>query len=193
MQHILKRLEIIKASIPLEDIEIIELQVMKIQKLQIDEKVQTILNHIENSNFEPVLNLITDYINRFSGVQIYTDPKIQGLRVELKILEKEFLQLSDKKSGIQNQIEDFNHQYMIKLGWLISKVLLAKTDKKWKNLDENFKEFEDFEREFRKEQKKEESKKTVTAEEKKELKKLYREASKLCHPDVVSAENPRTG
>ena len=164
MQQILKRLEIIKSSIPLEDIEIIELQVLKLQKLSIDDKVQDILNHIENENFEPVLNLITDYLNRFSGVQIYSDPKIQGLRIELKILEKEFLKLSDNKSEIQNLIEDFNHKYMIRLGSLISKILKAKTEKMKKEFREKTEaeeEFEDFQEKFKKEQEKEDSKKTA--------------------------------
>jgi len=188
MQQILKRLEIIKSSIPLEDIEIIELQVLKLQKLKIDDDVQSILDHIENENFAPVISLITDYINRFSGLQLYSDPRIQGLRVELKILEKEFLKLSNQKSEIEQLISEFNHQYMIRLGELISQLLKLKAEKE-RSKEKIEEEFKNFKEEFEKEQEKEKSKKTVTLDEKRELKKLYREASKLCHPDVVLEEN----
>jgi len=188
MQQILKRLEIIKSSIPLEDIEIIELQVLKLQKLKIDDDVQSILDHIENENFAPVISLITDYINRFSGLQLYSDPRIQGLRVELKILEKEFLKLSNQKSEIEQLISEFNHQYMIRLGELISQLLKLKAEKE-RSKEKIEEEFKNFKEEFEKEQEREKSKKTVTRDEKRELKKLYREASKLCHPDVVLEEN----
>jgi hypothetical protein len=185
MQNIIKRLEIIRSSIPLEDIEIIELQTLKLSKMEIDDEVQNILNHIDNSNFSPVIDLITNYINRFSGLQIYTNPRISGLKLELKLLEKEFLKLSDRKSSIENLINEFNHQFILRVGELLSKVLRKRAEKEAKNRSEAEEEFKNFREEFQQEQKKEELKKIITKEEQKSLKKLYREASKICHPDIV--------
>ena len=49
MTQILKRLEIIKSSIAIEDEEVIELQVMKLSKMQIDDDVKTIILNLENN------------------------------------------------------------------------------------------------------------------------------------------------
>ena len=49
MLQIIKRLEIIKSSILIEDIEIIELQIMKLNSLKIDENVQEIIKKLKNS------------------------------------------------------------------------------------------------------------------------------------------------
>ncbi len=51
MQQILKRLELIKTSIAIEDQEIIELQVVKLSTMPIDDDVQEILTKLSNSDY----------------------------------------------------------------------------------------------------------------------------------------------
>ena len=51
MAEVVKRLEIIKSSIAIEDEEIIELQIMKLEKLEIDNEVKNILKFKYFINF----------------------------------------------------------------------------------------------------------------------------------------------
>jgi len=128
MHQLLKRLELIKTSIAIEDDEIIELQVMKIQKMSIDSDVENILLMLENSDFSNVTVEIEKYILKFSGVVVYEDKELAGLRLELKALESKLQELSGEKNEYINNIKEFNTQYHLHLGSLIQKILKLKEE-----------------------------------------------------------------
>ena len=123
MKQILKRFELIKTSITIEDEEIIELQIIKLSKMDIDNDVKNILKKLENKDYGTVIIEIEDYIKRYTGVAIYEDKELQGLKLELKALEKKLQELSGTKLEYQKNIEEFYILYTINLGELIQKVL----------------------------------------------------------------------
>jgi len=280
MIHILKRLEIIKSSIAIEDEEIIALQMIKLRQLGIDDDVKAILKKLENMNYAIALKEIETYLARYGGLVEYVDSDIQGLKLELKALESKLQELVEQKTDYLNDIEEFNREYNLYLGELIKEILnlkkeilykktikqqkakekykeekqtfedtketiaeltstIAEIEDALENIDEdneNYKEFtkaynelkEDIEKledelerqeeelektkefiqdediqdeykdvkshyeEFENEYKyiKEASKNSVTLsdEEKKELKKLFKKTARLCHPDIVIDE-----
>jgi DNA repair exonuclease SbcCD ATPase subunit len=275
MQNILKRLELIKTAIAIEDEEIIALQVDKLQTMNTDADVQNILAKIADNDYGNVVSDIENYIDRFSGVVVYEDKELQGLRLELKVLENKLQELSEEKSEYLNAIDEFNTQYHLKLGDILQKILKLREEllhKAVKEKEETFtklkKEYEalkeessvvenkidtlqeeldntdefddkydvlyeelqalkeelrqkkealnekrketkeakkaldeddvskeyqeskkDYE-EFNKEHKEilEEERFELTADEQNELKKLFRKAARLCHPDIVAKE-----
>ncbi|MBU0626814.1 hypothetical protein KKH82_05355, partial [Patescibacteria group bacterium] len=70
--------------------------------------------------------LVTDienYIARFIGIVVYKDKEVQGLKLELKVMEKQLQELSSTKNEYINDIDEFNTVYRLKLGKLISKIL----------------------------------------------------------------------
>ena len=275
MQQILKRLELIKTAISIEDEEIIDLQVLKLQKLEIDAQVAEILAKITQKDYSSVMQKIEDYLEQCSGLVVYEDKELQGLRLELKALERKLQELSAERDEYLGEIHDFNLQYHLRLGKVIQNILQLKEsllqsamqekkeafeklneayqekkkafdeqkqkvnnlenelenmdefDEGYDELYEELKEYrealaEEEERlnETRKETKKaketyeeddatkeyEEAKEDsesfnkeyeeakdeeqidISEEEKKELKIVYRKASRLCHPDLVSEE-----
>lgn len=95
--QILKRLEIIKSSIAIEDEEVIELQVMKLSKMQIDDDVKTIILNLENLDYSSAVVGIESYLKRYSGVAKYIDTEAQGLKLELKSLESKLQELVEQK------------------------------------------------------------------------------------------------
>ena len=97
MQKILKRLELIKTAIIIEDEEIIELQVMKLNTMSCDDEVTNILNKISDKDYGNVMLDIEVYIQKFSGLVVYEDKELQGLRLELKALERKLQELALKK------------------------------------------------------------------------------------------------
>lgn len=133
MTQILKRVEIIKSSIAIEDEEVIELQVMKLQKLDIDDDVKAIVTHLEAMNYAKAMKDIEAYILRYSGVVEYVDSEVQGLKLELKSLESKLQELVEQKTEYLNDIEEFNREYNLHLGKLVKDILNLKKEILYKN------------------------------------------------------------
>ena len=193
MKQILKRLEIIKNSIAIEDDETIQLQINRLYELSIDDDVKVILMLIKNTDFGRVIPLIDKYIKDFTALIVYEDDEVQGLKLELRLLEKQFLLLNCRVEEYHNIVIDFNAKYHLELGHIIEEVLVLREEFyefMYKNSSEYEyeyfeakKDFKDFHEEFKNLHY--DSPNEINLKEKKELKRLYKKASKLCHPDIV--------
>jgi len=128
MQHILKRLELIKTSIVIEDEEIIELQVAKLSTMPIDDDVRAILTKLSNSDYGSAVVEIENYLSRYSGVVLYQDGELSGLKMELKVLEGKLQELSEEKNEYLNELSEFNTQYSLHLGEVIRSILELKKE-----------------------------------------------------------------
>ena len=128
MKQILKRLEIIKSSIAIDDEEIIELQIIKLKQLDIDDDIKNILEKLENLDYGSAMNDIENYIKRYTGIVEYVDSEVTGLKLELKSLEKKLQSLSQEKTEYLNDIEEFNTQYNLHLGDIIENILKLKKE-----------------------------------------------------------------
>jgi len=126
MQQLLKRLEIIKTCITLEDEEIIELQVIKLKARENDISISQILSHLELHEFSKALTHIDDYISRHTGLATYEDPLLQSLKLELKVLERQLQSLNEDKNEYDVDIEEFNSEYTLNLGDIIQQVLVLR-------------------------------------------------------------------
>lgn len=123
MLQIIKQLEIIKSSILIEDVEIIELQIMKLNSQRFDEDVKNIISKLENSEYFLAFNLIENYISKHTGLDLYQDKELISLKFELKHLEIKFQDLMEEKTEYLNEIEDFNKEYNLHLAELIKSIL----------------------------------------------------------------------
>lgn len=123
MHEILKRLELVKTGIEINDTEIVELQIRRLNSLSIDHETYEILSKLKKNDYGSVVIDIENYIDQFNGLMVYEDKEVQGLKFELKVLEKQFKELSSTKNDYANDIEEFNTEYRLKLGELISKIL----------------------------------------------------------------------
>ena len=143
MKEILKRLELIKTAISIDDEEIIELQVVKLTKLEINDEVKAILAKLENLDFGEAVVGIEMYLKQYSGVVEYVDTEVQGLKLELKTLEKKLQRLSEKRVEYLNDIDDFSTMYNIKLGAIIQSILKLKEQILLKSLLEKEKKLQE--------------------------------------------------
>jgi len=128
MNQLLKRLELIKTSILLEDDEIVEFQVLKLSKMSLDDDVKSILQKLDSSNYASALTSIENYIKKYNGVVVYEDVELQGLKLELKTFEKLLQELSEKKLEYSNDMDEFNRLYSLKLGEIIKNILALKEE-----------------------------------------------------------------
>ncbi len=275
MNNIIKRLELIKNSIALEDEEVIQLQIEKISTLTVDDTVANILRHLGEHNYLVAAKLIEGYIASKQGLVSYVDERAAALKLELKALEHKLQALAEVKHECMAEIEEFNKTYHLKLGPMIRDILslkqaifhqhireklrafeakkkayeaikarlhtenqrLADLEEKLASLDEFSSEYDDiyeaiqrakhnnakleqqaeqkrqaakdakealegdpakeqyeeaksdshaFDEEYEDVLKQKEGECSLTEEELKELKYLYRKAAKLCHPDIVA-------
>lgn len=187
-QKIIKRLELIKNLISLEEEDEIITQVVKLQAMQLNEDVKNIVAHLQNNAFGKAVVAIETFINQHQQIAFYIDPEIEALRFEAKAIEAQIKQLSDEKAELEKLIHEFGVRHNKELGELILKILKYRkeTYKDTPQAEETKKDYEDFHANY--EATKDEQIVTLTEEEQKELKEKYRKASKLCHPDVVAEE-----
>jgi hypothetical protein len=199
MMQILKRLEIIKSSIAIEDDEIIELQINKL-KSTADKAVQEIISLLESRDYFKAIELIESFIKQQTSLSVYIDPELSALKLQLKKLEEELSHKESEKAEAIREIEEFNHAYQKELGSIIEAILEAKMRRyafMRKNLDDSTdedeleqqyqearEEYEEFHRDY--ENIINDEREELDEESALDLKKSYREAAKLCHPDVVA-------
>ncbi len=188
-KEIVKRLEIIKSAIAIEEIELIDLQVQKLESLPVDEDVNEIIQLIKSKSFEHVIRKIDHYNANNTGLSRYEDPQIQGLKLELRFLENHLNSLLDEKADYEQKINTFNTQYLLKLGSLLSEILKLQEELAEHNsLEEETirKGYEEFHKSYQ--ELIEKPVHELDEDQKKELKRAYRKASHLCHPDKLTGE-----
>lgn len=199
------RLETLVNVIKLEDLEDINYQIDKtkslIPKNHSDKKLDSltiILNHCAKKEFSQAVVLIQNFTGELKKISIYNDPEIPALQLEIRSLEYQISSLSDEKTDIEKNIRSFELKYNEELGELITKILhckkviaekIAKESSEDKQKQQEYEEakfdYEDFSKSYT--EKLNEPKPLVLDEEKQsELKKNYRKATKLCHPDKVT-------
>ena len=188
IEIIIKRLEIIKNFILLEDIDDISIAVEKLKIYQFNEDVKTIISSISNKEFAKAITTIQEFINSYQQITIWNDPEIAGIKLEIKILESQINAFDNEKIELEKVISDFQHRHTIELGEVILEVLRLRKIK-YKNHKKETEAEEDFNN-YSKQYETEKDKKQfeLDEEEKLELKKKFRKATTMCHPDKVSEE-----
>ena len=188
LPKIIKRLELIKSLISLEEEDEIEAHVLKLEQLSVTPQLESIIISLKEKSYSHAAIAIETFINQHNNISIFIDPEIDGLKLEAKSLEAKLNKLSDEKADLEKLIHEFGVRHNKELGELILKILKyrktkAKGTPKETEAEEDYKSYS---QEF--ETTKNEKIAELTEEELIEIKKKYRKASKLCHPDVVSED-----
>jgi hypothetical protein len=188
LTKIIKRLELIKSLISLEEEDEITSHVSKLEKAEVTPELGEIILFLKEKSYSKAAIAIETFINQHVGLSVYIDPEIDGLKLEAKSLEAKLNKLSDEKADLEKSIHEFGVRHNKELGELILKILKFRKNKakgtpKETEAEEDYKNYSE---EF--EISKNEKIADLTEEELIEIKRKYRKASKLCHPDVVSEE-----
>lgn len=189
LAKIIKRLEILKNYVILEDDEDITRESRKLAEYQFNQAIAEIITALRQNAFSEAIALIETFIRRHHQVAIYNDVEISALKLEIRYLEHQLNAYDDEKTELEKLLSQFQHRHSKELGSYISRLLhLRKLKFVWD--DEKFAEAEQDEREYNQQLEQENQKRILelTEEEKRELKRSYKKASILCHPDKVSDE-----
>jgi hypothetical protein len=189
ISKIIKRLEILKNQIILEDLEELKKQVNKLSEYDFNADLLNIINDIQKEEFASAITKIQNFINQNQQLAIWDDPEIAALRFEVKILENQLNGYENEKIELEKLLSDFHHRHSIELGDIILEILKLRK-LKYKEDKEKHKEAEEDYRQYNQQinEEKQKIKYELTDEEKLELKKKFRKASFMCHPDKVGDE-----
>ena len=126
---------------------------------------------------------------KIQKLSIYIDADVDFLKGELNTLENHLNELNIQKAELEKLLSDFFHRNTIELGDIISELLRLRKDK-FKDNEEKFAEASRDYDNYSSQYKIEKEKKVfdLTKEQEQELKKKYRKAAVICHPDKVSEE-----
>ncbi len=187
--RVLKRLSLIKHLIELDELEDLPLQLAKLPHTRQDAVLTAITEALRLRQYGTALPAIQQFIQQHNQLAAYVDPEIEGLRMEARALEVQLTALDNERTELERMLHQFHVRHAQELGELIIRILKlraerAKTEEERKEAEEDRAEYEAGYEEHR-----DEVVHTLTAQEKEDLKQLYRQASKLCHPDMVASEH----
>lgn len=189
LNKIVKRLEILKNYILLEDIEELNKESLKLKEYDFNSDLQDIIEDIRKEEFGSAINKIQIFISKNQQLSIWTDPEIAALKLEIKNLENQLNGFDNEKIELEKLLSEFQHRHTIELGEIILDILKLRK-LKFKSDKTKFEEAENDERQYRKQvdTEKEKERFELTGNQKIELKKKFRKATVLCHPDKVADE-----
>ena len=120
---IIKRLELIKSLIALEEENEIAVHITRLRQFSLNGELENIITLLEQKSYSKAMPAIEAFINQHNQVGFYIDPELEGLKLEAKVLEAEVNQLSDDKADLEKLIHDFGVRHNNELGELILKIL----------------------------------------------------------------------
>ena len=161
-----------------------------IHQLRNIKELEPIVEELLKNNFEVAMKLMDSFKKTHTQIVDVSGIEKEKLITQIKLISIQIEILSIEKAETEALIEQFNHRYVLELNPLIGKILKLKRKiyeklKKHGVVDDTFEKAED---EFNKNnaQYEEELKihiPDLNEEETLNIKEMYREASKYCHPD----------
>jgi len=193
MEEVIKYLELIRNSIELDNKDVLAMQINKIKELNLNNDVIHLVSLLDRNQF----NLGSILIDKI----ILEERENQRLKSEYKELERKLHQLTQEKSRLLYEINNFNTQYYKELGYLVKDILKIKksilkvqiTNTKIENqrniylaYDEAVEVYKRFSYLLQEEEEKQPQ--VLSKVEKIILKDTYSKAIKLCHPDMLDMD-----
>lgn len=123
MNKPIKRLEIIKYAIELEDDGIILSQLPLLKTEATDGELAYIVWALEEKNYSDALRAITHWLQNQRSVVYWQDPQVAASKLELKALEEQLRELIDKRNTRIQLLDEFNDLYLTRLGPLMTQIL----------------------------------------------------------------------
>lgn len=128
MKNPIKRLEIIKNAIELEDDDIIQSQLPHLKKETMDSALTLIVSALEQKNYLEAIRAISAWLQNQRSITHWQDPQVAASKLELKALEEHLRELIDRRNDRIQLLDDFNDLYHQRLGPLMTQILsLRKT------------------------------------------------------------------
>jgi len=189
INKIITRLEIIKNYIILDDILDLNSEISKLEAYDFNSNILEILEFLNNKEYAKAIVKIQDFVSKNLQLSIWIDPEIAALKLEISNLENQVSAFENEKIELEKILAEFHHRHTNELGEIILNILKLQKIK-YSDNEAKYKEAEKEESKYRKSFEKEKEKVIfeLNDEQRKEIKKKFRTATILCHPDKFSEE-----
>jgi len=194
---LVQRLKLIQQLIQLGETDVLPVQAERLRSMNGPDALGPLADDLAASRYSDALQRIDDLLSDTAGLERYVDPRLSALRLEAEALERQLADLESEKAEIEREIRTFTLRYQQELGPVLSEILQLRADAKRRDAekrpdDEQAQDaYEEAQQEYSSynetvEEAQAEERIDLTGEEQSELKRLYRTASKRCHPDAVN-------
>lgn len=211
-EAIRRRLEMVRNLILLGEQDDLPPHIQKLHPVAAALKLTPLIAALEQGDYKEALEAIKIYLHQASSLVLREDVDIPNLQFQLKTLELRLQSLSDDKSDLERTLIVFNRRYNDALGALIIDLLsvranlakkkaetsqeqVAKNQKDEQSAEQDKEEAEQAEQDWTdyqweyEQQQIQDAPNQLNTDEEIELKKLYRKACSLCHPDRFEEED----
>jgi PLD-like domain len=198
-----RRLELIRNLVLLGEHEELGPHVRKLRSATGSLGLGQIIVALDSGEFTTALELINGHLNRATSLVLADDVDIAQLRFELSVLELRLESLSNEKADLDRCLINFNRRHNKALGELIQRLLRARAElarlvaseqtkpKVRKEAEAEARQAEEDYAEYSRQHDElhnEAPLPSLSEDEERELKTVYRKACGLCHPDKFPEE-----
>jgi hypothetical protein len=188
---IILRMEILKNQILLGDSNELKNNLVIIEDYNKTSNINLdkIIDLIKKKKYTKANIEIQDFISNSRKLVSFNDPMISSLELEIKYLENQLTAFESESIELEKIILEFQNRHAIELGEIILEILKLKKNKHRNNQDK-FKQAERDEERYQEQYNFEKKNEIIklSNKQKSQLKKKFRKATFLCHPDKVNDE-----
>lgn len=199
VQRVLKRLAVIQSLLTLHETEDLPKHLERLEAEGLpDIRLVAVLTALRANRYAEATARLQEFVAAYAQVRVWEDPLLPALQLEIRLLEAELLALEAERAEAYRLLMNFELWYQRELGELLQEVLGLRRDVARYTRQESAYSESEYQRAKQcyqqqtqdREQAQAVAATTFTLDEdgRATLKKLYREAAQLCHPDRVAEE-----
>ena len=186
LSKVLKRLDLIKTLIALDEPDELAPHLDKLSQQHLTDELEQIVGLLRRGQYAEAISRIDQFGKQHTTLVAYVDAELSALKIEIRILELQVQALEAEKADIEKTLHEFSVQHSLRLGDLILKLLelrraQAVTNDERTEADTDYDQYNREHTEIR-----QQPRFTLSDDEQRDLKRKFRKAAQLCHPDVVA-------
>ena len=183
---VLKRLDLIKTLIALDETDELAPHLDKLTQQDLPHELTELVALLRRGQFADAIAQIEQFGKQHTALAAWVDAELSALKIEIRILEVQVQALEAEKGDIEKTLHDFAVQHDLRLGDLILQLLehrraQAVTESERHDAETDYESYQQQYAETRQQPRFE-----LTDDEQRDLKRRFRKAAQLCHPDVVA-------
>ena len=199
VERALKRLGVIKTLLALHETEDLPKHIERLEAENLaDARLPAVVAALRAQRYTEALELLQAFVAAYSQVRVWEDPLLPVLQLEIRLLETELLALEAERGEAYRLLLNFELWHQRELGALLQEVLgLRRDTARYHRQESTYSESEYQQAKQRYQQQADARQEAETvaahtfaldADGRVQLKKLYREAVQLCHPDRAAPD-----
>ncbi|GAB3640174.1 phospholipase D-like domain-containing protein [Spirosoma arcticum] len=183
---VLKRLDLIKTLIALDEPDELAPHLDKLSQQHLTDELEQIVSLLHRGQYAEAVGQIDQFGKQHTTLVAYVDVELSALKIEIRILELQVQALEAEKADIEKTLHEFSVQHSLRLGDLILKLLelrraqaITDAERTEANAD-----YDQYNRQYT--ETRQQLRFALSDDEQRDLKRNFRKAAQLCHPDVVA-------